>query len=93
MKICQWCHEPYNNNGYKYCSEDCAKEAHRAQCRKRAKQHYDTHHEEELARCSRYYEANCEKKKASATKWRQTNHERYNALSRERYRKKKAESQ
>lgn len=69
MKICQRCHEPYNNGGYKYCSEDCAKEAHHAQCRERAKRRYYEQHEDELARSKRYYEANREKKIAYFAAW------------------------
>lgn len=68
MKICKWCHEPFQlaDGRYKYCSDECAEESHRAQCRERAKRHYHANLEQERERCRRYHWENREKKNTAS---------------------------
>ena len=56
MLNCKWCGNPIvgNNNRYVYCSEECAAEAHRVQCRENFRRRYIIRHEEELERNRAY---------------------------------------
>ena len=63
--VCAWCGAPFfADKRHKYCSEECADEAHREQARVRFRRRYAENHEQELARCRDYYARNAEKLKA-----------------------------
>ena len=59
---CAWCGAPFfGDRRHKYCSEECADEAHREQARLRFRERYVEKHEQELARNVDYYYRNKEK--------------------------------
>ncbi|MBQ6298684.1 MAG: hypothetical protein IJK81_13550 [Selenomonadaceae bacterium] len=60
MKRCANCGAPFrlSDGRYKYCSDECYKEAHRRQCRENFRRRYWARHEEELARNRQYYAEN-----------------------------------
>lgn len=75
--ICAWCGETFiGDKRHKYCSEEHAKEAHRAQARKNYRIRYETHREEECARQRNYNRTRSEKMKATRRAWEQKNVER-----------------
>lgn len=53
MKVCANCGKPIrlSDGRYKYCSDECYKEAHRRQCRENFRRRYALYHERELERC------------------------------------------
>lgn len=55
MRICANCHEPFrlSDGRYKYCSDECYKEAHRRQCRENFRRRYALKREQELERYRR----------------------------------------
>lgn len=64
-RVCAWCGAPFfADKRHKYCSEECADEAHREQARVRFRRRYAENHEQELVRCRDYYARNAEKLKA-----------------------------
>ena len=71
MKICAYCGKSFNLKGgrYKYCSDECAVEAHRAQCRENFKRRYILKHEQELERYRKYHAAHLEQKRAATRRY------------------------
>lgn len=64
---CAWCGAPFfADKRHKYCSEECATEAHHEQARVRFRRRYAEKHERELERTRDYYRRNTEAKKAKS---------------------------
>lgn len=68
MKLCAYCGQPFDfhDERYRYCSDECALEAHRARCRENFRRRYAQKREQELERYRRYYETHAEQKKESS---------------------------
>lgn len=64
-RICANCGAPIrlSDGRYKYCSDECYKEAHRRQCRENARRRYWANPAKKLARNRQYY---YEQKKVTA---------------------------
>ena len=98
-KACAWCGAPFyaRTKLYKYCSEECATEAHREQARKNFRQRYANpeKHAAELERSKAYYRGHKEQKhaqsKLSMRRYRERNREKYNTYQREWSRKYRAQ--
>ena len=57
MRTCTICGAPMPvlDGRYKYCSDECAVEAHRRQCRENYRRRYWANREDELERNRQYY--------------------------------------
>lgn len=89
-RVCAWCGAPFfADKRHKYCSEECADEAHREQARVRFRRRYAENHERELARCRDYYARNTEKKKEYCHDYYARNAETLKARTFERYHRHK----
>lgn len=73
---CAWCGATFiGDKRHKYCSEECAHEAHLEQARANFKRRYETHREQECARQRKFYREHPEKSKAMKAAWEQNRSE------------------
>lgn len=65
---CHWCGATYylHDGRFKYCSDKCYEEAHRARCRENFRRRYNLIRDTELERYRKYYAENHEAKLAKA---------------------------
>lgn len=91
IKVCTWCGASFfGDRRHKYCSEQCAKDAHREQCKLRFRQRFAERHEEELARNRAYYAAHRDKSLARTGEYFRAHPDKQREYNRRKYAKMKA---
>lgn len=75
-KVCAYCGATFNLSGgrrYKYCSDECYKQAHRKQCRENFRRRYARLKEREHQRNKDYYAQHPEKSAARGERFHKAN--------------------